>query len=898
MPTDCVRQISREDVEKLLTGRLGLLFGAQLTRSHDVWEQITQHLAKKHTVDAPRDFFDVGNQILSKGVPVNDLAAEIRSILSALPLNPSAQKIAKVRWAAALSTTLDTSFESEFQAANRRRPNGPKVAVLSDLPQVVPPRQIPVFKLLGSIDRDDFALSEASYAIRRARWPAALKDFIDLVKDKPVLCLGMRGLNILLDVVAGLTASATITPTWFLFLQEEAATLNASVISIASHRSRIGVINATLAEILNSLAHAETSSYTPLLEFSNKVGSLPNLEPFSDLIALVNQQLVSPISKDERNRLHDLLFSPTVPRWDAVAHNLDFTRSATKDLFTHLHKTHGNELHSLYACPVIGHAASGKTSILKRLAFDLAAAGHWVFWLKPWFYPDAQNVVNSFFKTLSRDSRFLSRPLFVFLDDPLSLGGLTANDIAASSTLYNLRVILLISVRSSDWLTHPHDDLLGSFTVSLETHVSEDLDDDEWRRFPSYLVSLGIASTLQAATIQVQTVHSRSSRDTLSMLYWLLPSSRKQIAASIRDEYFRLGDRAAFTSVIIGRINQTSQLLKRAYEMVAVSNRFQCALPLEVLHSALGVAWQEWIDATAGPNAKWGLLYEERNAQNDIISYRTRNSVVTDLLIEIINGGKLGHSGEVHIMSQLLAACDSSNAPYRDVCVRVLVPWRNLERLDYLEGLQLYDAALTTLPLPEKTLLHHKGLWTKNVGKDPILAERILGEALKAPAYPYATRTEADEHIHTSIAANILDAIDSGKETAESGRARLLFHLSKASSEQFFNTNAIHVRANLMLRLIQRISNETPASDLFFLVNDAVMDVDRLRCYQRTGRRRSRPQISTGAPNRLSSLNTIRHSPSTNSRWRSGGGRNARRFPRRQTRPRPGPARSWCRRGN
>jgi hypothetical protein len=263
---------------------------------------------------------------------------------------------------------------------------------------------------------------------------------------------------------------------------------------------------------------------------------------------------------------------------------------------------------------------------------------------------------------------------------------------------------------------------------------------------------------------------------------------------------------------------------------------------MEVLVSALGVPYSEWVDATKPDSAAWGLFYCEESEGGQIF-YRTRNSIVTRLIVEAINGGTLGRTGELRVMSQLLRACTGSTSPvYREFCVRVLVPHDKLDRLEYDEGLQLYDEAINALPHPDKTLVHHKGLWVKNKGHDATLATQILEQALNTPVFPYAQRGEADGHIHTSIAAAILDGLNDGKEKLDEGKAKILDHLSKARSKDFFNPRAVHVQANLIAHLVDKVEH-SGSPDNFAMINQAVADVDHTLILLREHVGRSSPPL-------------------------------------------------------
>jgi hypothetical protein len=153
------------------------------------------------------------------------------------------------------------------------------------------------------------------------------------------------------------------------------------------------------------------------------------------------------------------------------------------------------------------------------------------------------------------------------------------------------------------------------------------------------------------------------------------------------------------------------------------------------------------------------------------------------------------------------------------------VPRAKILDLEYIDGLRLYDAAITALPLEDRTLQHQKGLWIKEKGNDSLLAISVLETALQANIYPYTARGEAEEHIHTSLAATILDASDRGQVSLEEAIPKILQHLDRARSESFFNPRAVHVQANLMLRLVTKLENRE-AADTYHLLNEALIAVD------------------------------------------------------------------------
>ena len=177
-------------------------------------------------------------------------------------------------------------------------------------------------------------------------------------------------------------------------------------------------------------------------------------------------------------------------------------------------------------------------------------------------------------------------------------------------------------------------------------------------------------------------------------------------------------------------------------------------------------------------------------------------------------------------MTKLLNACTGSLPAYHEFCVRVLVPFEGLENIEFQDGLLLYDAALAALPYQDRTILHHKGLWLKERGGDPIGAGKVFFEALAARPYPYAPRFERDENIYTSLAANTVLALEQGRIEREAGKQQTLTYLNRARSPNSFDPRAVHVQANLIVKLAAR-EESRHSPDTYAMASLALSDIDR-----------------------------------------------------------------------
>ena len=829
--------IGPDDLPTAFQNRVGLVIGPDVTHSPNGFDDLSAHLSQRFRVPRGDSFLDTADNVLDTSAPESDLLSVISDFFTKPKPHLPTSSAATPKWEAVLSLTVDSVFEDALTDTEARRPVGRVVTVVTDLRQPIPPRTLPVLKLLGSVRSTDFVHSTASYLRRRGHWSEAIRLFADRLQGVPVVFLGLGSVRPFLYDLLAILAQPPMTPTALLFPSADSYATDPQVPRLLDGRSHIFSFDGTPEILMSHTADLQRSGRQQRLPYSSTERAGVNFSQFAGLATVVNERLGSSIDASERNRLHELLFSPTQPNWDPYVHDLDFKRTISRDILDEVLLMAATPTPGSSACAIIGGSASGKTVLLKRLAFDLAGRELLVVWLSPWFYQDTQNVLTRLFQYLAdlpRSSQF--RPVFI-MDDPLAFGATTPADVLTAASSLDLSIVLLVGVRTTDWGIRDTRDLIGSAPLMGRFELSDTLDDAEEAALAPYLVKLGIYSTSAAATQAVSGSLSKYTRDTLSTLYWLIPATRQPISDSIRDEYFRLGDSAAVSQVVIGRYRESGQVLKKAYEFAATAARYGSPIPIEVLVSALDIPYADWLEAATPDAPAWGLLYPDSPEDGDTVYYRPRNAVVTDLVLEALNGGRLSHGGETRVLSTLLSSCTGSQPQYREFCTRTLVPSAKLDHLTYTEGLRLYDDAIDGLPLEDRTLLHHKGLWIKNKGNDPARARLVLTEALHSSNYPYSTKTEPDQHIFTSLAANELDAMDAGDVSLKDGQSAVRQYLGRARSTSFFNPRAVHVGARLIAQLLHRTKNTLSIGDRYRIANEALKDVDQtlLSLHSNTG---------------------------------------------------------------
>lgn len=759
------------------------------------------------------------------GFPEDAIRATLKEVIAATKASPHLRDIAKIHWSAVLSFTLDLHFEERAQEEAQKKLNRKPITVVADASLPLPPKTVPVFKMLGAHTRQDFSASASSYIQHRSDWRTFVPLFAQMVHGRPVVCLGMSDLEAeLLDLAGEFAVGRGNAPSTLLLLADDPLSNNRDIENLLSRRTKLRTAQCSLADLIRTLSKAEKTSLSPPLPLtSDDAAPFERLAQFAEMVVIVNDQLLPRAEASDTFLLHDLLFSPTVTKWDPFAYSLDFPRSITAAVREAALTDEEDATVDSIAVTLKGSAASGKTIVLKRVAFDLAKADHLVLWQTPSYLPDPQRQLKLLFREIKSIPRMKGKCVYYFIDDPMSAGTMTAEAVLAAARLAGVKLVTVVGIRHSDFASAA--DLMKSYSRKREATLTDEMDDDEWASFPDYLVRLKVCATKNEALAACAKAGGRTAHDSLSTLYWSLPETRASISSSIQDEYFRLCDGAGVKKFFLGTESRSVQVLRDAYEMVAVADRYRAPLPVEILVSALDIDFSLWIDNTKETSPAWGIIYPDE-VNDDSTYYRTRNSIVTDLIIKTINGGHISTGGEVRVLSQLISACEGASTPvYREFILRLLVPYSKLDGLRYEDGLMLFDRAIESLPFPDKTLKHHKGLLIKNVGNDCMLAEQVLNDALLTPEYPYTDRGEASQHIHTSLAATILDQIENGSISPEEGQAKAFDHLALARSNDFFNANAVHVHGNLAARLIPMMQDSRP-TDVMVVASEAASDID------------------------------------------------------------------------
>lgn len=857
MTTPITDLITVEQMRTVLGGRAGLVLGQDLsvkTGRADLRKELANLAIGLCTDDVLRERF--GTEDLA--VVLDEFASADpdaydrfrsqaeRYLQSSLPGHQLA-KLSQASWSAVVSLTLDSHVETGIRAHLASRPTQRKVIAIStatilDRPALL----LPVFKLLGScLDTSEqarVALSRSEYRLRQPEWRRLLVDLPGFLREGGLVFLGTSSaLSEVQDFLSAIYAGQPPYPTYLVFAEADGAGTDLLVSRMAKGRSAVYRVKATEQQIVAALGASAASQLA--LVFGSTSGIREEdgeFFAFRHILDLVPHEKPNYQLSARRQEVAEGLFRPNGLLWDSFLFDIELPRSQLAYLERAILTLQASPAKRPKFFVLRGEAGIGKTVVAKRLAVNLRRGGATVIWCRK-----SSGEYFHLYRELAKHLRQsqMKNPetkLFMFWDDPWALG-LAPVEFAAALDSERVDIAVVIVSRNSDRSGARGFARLPP--IDEEAELGFELTDDEEAALPAFLQRVGAITNLNdAKQILTSQRQARNARDILCRLWYLLPDTRGQLEQSLSDEYFRLEGVDRLVESLAESAAASGAAARRAYESVAVTSGLGFGVPDEILVHALNINYSEWIAICAGGKPLWGLLYPMEHPDGEGYAYFTRNEVVTEILLRQMNGG-VGHAADVRTLKTLVSACAGTSPVYRDFLVELLV--RNKDKLRRVvspaEGRELYELALRTFPVSDRTLMHHYAKWVTDEVHNNKEAYEILERALETPDYPYAPNEERREFIHTSMAAVVVHRVKRGEQDRESGLLAIKRHLREASTPTFFNLFTVHVQVNALVSLQQ---GEDPLSlDCFVEACRAIERAQQLAGAHARGQLRNRDAL-------------------------------------------------------
>lgn len=817
------KTVDSETIADILFGRSGLIVGPGATTNGLLYSELDRKLGGNDELQKVSSARALGRSIRERGLDEQESRQKVTEEYGKIPASPYLTTLARPNWKAVVSLSMDSYLEDRIQIENDKKPSRRPITKISDLAMSFPSRTTPAFKMLGEIGHPGCILYEEDYLRVRPTWRHALSSFCDILSGSPVLCLGVDGdTEAMLDLISEMLADKATKPSGIILLADDQLLNNRSFTGLTSGRIQVFVFKDSLSALVSRLSSQESVGRTRLLPLVDNEISL--LKRYEEVCVIIDPSCPSSIGEIPKIALLDSMFSPSMPDWNPYFENLDFRREVESDLVAKVRDVARSSKGTHSCVAVTGSAAVGKTTLLKRIALQLASIPHLSIWITSSPVESPERFFHEFFRDL-RQNGSDDNHAFCFVDDPIRSRSGEIDLLLNSAASFGFTITLVISARSSEWSTIDHGRMAGYSTSVADYILPDNFTTDELDRLPQYLLKIGAASDLANAEEMIKQIDNTQVRDVLNTLYLVVPSTRSVIVSSVRDEYCRLGDLSGLRDKVKGALEFSTTVIRDAYQFTAVANIYGCDLPFEILRAAVGFEWSESSDLLANNSAVWGVLYPIENSES--ISLRTRNQVVSDTIVNLVNGSVHSRLGEVRVLKKLIGACGGkSSLIYRNFIAKLLIGNEDLSRLGYDDGRELYEAATDALKAPDRSLIHHMGLWANKHNRSSE-ALSIYKEALNTPNYPYSERTESESNISTSMASAVLSEIKAGTKTLDEGKVEAEEYLTKARKGSFGDAHVVHISAGVTLQLINAMP-EGDEIDKLHIASDAVGDIDKL----------------------------------------------------------------------
>ncbi|MBL9170496.1 MAG: hypothetical protein JNN07_22365 [Verrucomicrobiales bacterium] len=808
-------KISIQELQGQIRRGPGLVFGPGMSTAPGREVECLKQLKSLHPdldIDCPcSSFLDYVDLVSAAGTASETkLRNDVQSAFTnAAFANPQLDAITKANWTVIVSLGCDDFLRTKMMDALYATPSKWTLTTIAE-PDTTPSlTSVPYYALMGDIrdnrDLSSLAISRSQYLRRQRQWARMLQSLPSIIKNDPLIFLGTATIvERVCDFMNELLKLQPQVPRKLIFLETDPTATNATFRNLVRPFSEIITAECSLSDLCNALSKTNLDIRSLPL-FAEPTKGLIDPKVFAEIedqVAYVPRKDEVRANAAERNRLQDSLFRPTHLDWAPYALGLEFVRDVCSDievLVTKFLRTPQAE-----RSPVLqlkGEAGIGKTVIMRTVAFALAQQSKLCVWVKRSYGEVSGHRFDSVVTTLNEAIRRRNTEVIVFLDDPI--GNRTQlNEIIISLGKAKFAWLIIVASRKTDETIPVKDGLAQPIPDENIVEVSPEFSNSELERLPDYLVTLGVAENVERAKQMMLAPGVKHSRDVLCSLWYLLPSTQSAIEESLVGEYRRLGETETLIKSFAKAASASKSVAKAAYEFVTTASGFDSVpLPVEVLVSALGISYGEWAENCCERKPLWGLLYEDSYPSAETYAYRTRNHIVTEVLLRTLNHGTAGHTGEFRCLKRLLSACSSTSPQYRTFILDILVERRHLieRRFNYQQAMELYDAAVSAYPKPLGVVEHHRCLAKRKLGGD---CQEVYDELRRLIArsqdHTVADQDQAD-NLHTSAAAALNQMIKEKRVDAADGGETVFEHVSAALEIDQFSLHSHHVHAQTLL---------------------------------------------------------------------------------------------------
>lgn len=816
-----MRQASIEDlVSKTLTAferSNAVLFlgaGASMEGKGPSGKELTESLKSQYSdVDFDTDeFLDVCQSIVETPPhTLEDLRAFVRQSLTGLDVPNGHFRIARLPWTGIFTTNYDDVVERAFD--HRDCPRSCEPIYLEDQRLVLPgPTTLPFYKLMGCVRRranepGDMVLTRGQYNRIAPHRNRALSVLYDVLKSGVLVFAGYGfGDRLAFDALDQLIEEhgADNIP-WSYCIGPSLPGTDKGWYQLSSRK--IIAVEGLFSEYAENLWKAarggdflprSTASDSEIIQLHDSRCTLPasDLNTRSDAYVLLTESEVATRSGDK-----DAFFEGADVGWIAFEQRWDFQRKATQanggnreltEEVAKLCRERSSKLDSLFL--LLGGAGTGKTTFLRRLAFDVYSRGHCPVLILNF------GALRVDFGQIDSLLEYVQAALTRDLQSDRIIPTLLLIDDAAMQIRQWYKLVTYLRNRGHSLVTvvAERDGEWNYASTTFETEgieantfrLSEEFDADDRDRIVEHLKHLGYIRAAQSAARDI--IEQRLKDSLFATFYTFVHPSRIPLDNIIDDQFSSL-----------------PELQRQAFSLVCLVCQHDLLMPFELLVRALGVDFEKFHkDVLTGPAA--AVIYEHYGNDGQLY-YRPHHRIVAERTVKrflsdpaeqfekyrtLFERVNLANAADWKVITRLVVDHIGPNARYS--------PFSTDQQRQLLDVLIRKGAG--------RGILHHRGLLEQKA-RQYELAEGFLRQALASTQrYDESYRFESDQNILTSLGTVYADwGVSLRREGVIAQSDRLLAESHRCFIEarqgRIGNAHAFHAHA-IMLRNKARVDNE------------------------------------------------------------------------------------------
>ncbi len=816
--------------------------GKKLTQMvKDNFENIDQSL---------EDFIEVCQDVIDTPPYCrNDLEGFIKSKLDLLHPSKAHQELVKYNWASILTTNFDDLIEVSYRLGTKRLK--PCQVIDKEKFSVTPSdrSKLYLFKIMGSMnaaenDSGSMVLSRSDYNRALLRRREYFKILADFVKNGSLVFIGYSfGDRIVFDVIDELIdIYGRDRLPWSYALFQNLDEMDNKKQAMFSSRKIIPVecsFEAFFQFLSQNYNQAKTRTYSKqrVLRCKNKE-LIINDQEYRQYTEVFNILHEDNVTQDPGEK--EKFYMGANKSWGAFKKNWDFQRDlyispeysinhneCLKDrIFNELNKV---DIDKNKVILLKGMAGTGKTTTLKRIAFDIYKSGEAaVIMMNQNKTTFDYKLISTFIENLIKESnkgideakKRTNLKLVIIIDNAAALIR-HVNRLKDYLGSRGRSVLIIAAERTGEW-----DLIWNTFPFKISKKniytFNEKLSKNEKTNIVNHFFDLGFIPSNGSFWDDI--IDSNYENSYFATIYSLVHPSRKPLDEIIKDQYQKLTD-----------------LTQKAYKHICCFHQFDIPINLELLVRSLKCSYSKFEKEVILKDAS-KVIFDEKDEIGNIF-YMTHNRIIAKKTMDFFHGDP---ELQKEIFIEILNEAILSNRVEREICEKLLInyigPNSKTQFFTKNQQRQIFRCVCHNNPI--RSLYHHWGILESDDNALPE-AEKLLSAALEMPNDTIDSyRGESDQNILTSLGSvysqqglafvkkNLLEKATEYFQKAE-------FCFSDAKHGDFPNVYAYHSHAYMWFQQGKSIKDEalrisyfTKSIEILALAKDNINQEDLQLVYE------------------------------------------------------------------